>query len=203
MTNGKDALRRWHHFREESLANRDPKPGLRPLQPRRGSCWNWGNQTNHWLIYKRRWRSNPTIADAHYNLGNTFLQMGRANEAVARVQDEPWKSTRMILEALNNMAWILATWPDALTRDGTKAVELAERADSLTRGESPVISATLAAAYAEAGRFADAVKTGQRALQLARRGQICARRFHSCSDCSYISRARLFVTAATRPLRAR
>ena len=44
---------------------------------------------------------------------------------------------------------------------------LAERADSLTRGESPVIGATLAAAYAEAGRFADAVKTGLRALQIA------------------------------------
>lgn len=65
------------------------------------------------------------------------------------------------------MAWILATWPDALTRDGAKAVELAERADSLMRGKSPVIGATLAAAYAEAGRFADAVKTAQRALQLA------------------------------------
>jgi hydroxymethylpyrimidine/phosphomethylpyrimidine kinase len=65
------------------------------------------------------------------------------------------------------MAWILATWPDALTRDGARAVALAERADSLTRGASQVISATLAAAYAEAGRFAEAVKTGQRALQLA------------------------------------
>ena len=70
-------------------------------------------------------------------------------------------------EALNNMAWILATWPDALTRDGSKAVELAERADSLTRGTSPIASATLAAAYAEVGRFDEAIKTGQRAVQLA------------------------------------
>jgi hypothetical protein len=44
---------------------------------------------------------------------------------------------------------------------------LAERADHLTRNESPVIGATLAAAYAEAGRFPEAVKTAQRALDLA------------------------------------
>jgi ABC-type nitrate/sulfonate/bicarbonate transport system substrate-binding protein len=44
---------------------------------------------------------------------------------------------------------------------------LAERADSLTSKKSPVISATLAAAYAESGRFADAIKTAQRAFQLA------------------------------------
>ena len=46
-------------------------------------------------------------------------------------------------------------------------MQLAERADSLSHGSSPVVAATLAAAYAEAGRFADAVKTGERALQLA------------------------------------
>jgi len=109
---------------------------------------------------------DPADADAHYNLGNTFLHLGRANEAVAEY-------TRALninpddTQALNNMAWILSTWPDALTRDGARAVALAERADSLTRGASPVISATLAAAYAEAGRPADAVKAAQRALQLS------------------------------------
>jgi tetratricopeptide (TPR) repeat protein len=48
-----------------------------------------------------------------------------------------------------------------------KAIEIAERANALTRSQSPVISATLAAAYAEAGRFDDAIKTAQRALALA------------------------------------
>jgi tetratricopeptide (TPR) repeat protein len=92
--------------------------------------------------------------------------MGKANEALSNYE-RALEIDPNDTEALNNMAWILATWPDALTRDGAKAVELAERADSLTRGESPVASATLAAAYAEAGRFAEAVKTDQRALRLA------------------------------------
>jgi tetratricopeptide (TPR) repeat protein len=108
----------------------------------------------------------PKFADAHYNLGNTYLQMGRAKEALSHY-NRALEIDPNDTEALNNMAWILATWPDALTRDGAKAVELAERADSLTRGASQVISATLAAAYAEEGRFAEALKTGQRALQLA------------------------------------
>jgi Flp pilus assembly protein TadD len=94
------------------------------------------------------------------------LQIGRANEAVTEYE-RALRIDSNDTQALNNIAWILATWPDPLTRDGTKAVMLAERADSLIRGESPVIGATLAAAYAEAGRFADAVKTGLRALQLA------------------------------------
>jgi tetratricopeptide (TPR) repeat protein len=109
---------------------------------------------------------DPNNADAHYNLGNTLLQMGRASEAVAQ-----YKRTLELnpddTETMNNMAWILATWPEALFRDGTQATALAERADALTSNASPVISATLAAAYAELGRFDDAVKTGQRALQLA------------------------------------
>jgi tetratricopeptide (TPR) repeat protein len=109
---------------------------------------------------------NPNFADAHYNLGNTFLQMGRANEAIAQYYQTLEINPRDV-EALNNTAWILATWPEAAIRDGTRAVELAERADSFTHGESPVISATLAASYAEAGRAADAVKSAERALRLA------------------------------------
>jgi tetratricopeptide (TPR) repeat protein len=109
---------------------------------------------------------NPNFADAHYNLGNTFLQMGRASEAIAQYYRTLAINPRDI-EALNNTAWILATWPEATIRDGAKAVELAERAHSFTHGESPVISATLAASYAEAGRASDAVKTAERALRLA------------------------------------
>jgi len=108
----------------------------------------------------------PDFADAHYNLGNVYRQRGQANEALSHYH-KALEITPDDTQALTNMAWMLATWSDASTRDGAKAVELAERADSLTRGRNPVIGATLAAAYAEAGRFAEAIKTGQRALDLA------------------------------------
>ena len=69
--------------------------------------------------------------------------------------------------AQNNMAWVLATCPQASLRNGIEAVGLAERANQLTGGKNPVILCTLAAAYAEAGRFPEAIETAQRALQLA------------------------------------
>jgi tetratricopeptide (TPR) repeat protein len=109
---------------------------------------------------------DPRLEDAHYNLGNTYLAVGKANEALAQYQRaleiEPDDT-----QALNNMAWILATWPDSLVRNGVKAVALAERADLLSKRADPTISATLAAAYAEAGRFPDAIRAADRAVRLA------------------------------------
>jgi len=108
---------------------------------------------------------DPHDADAHYNLGNTFLAMGRSREAVAQYQ-QALDINPDDTETMNNMAWILATSADPLIRDGTKAVALAERAVSLTDNKEQRAVATLAAAYAEMGRFPEAVKTAQRALQL-------------------------------------
>jgi tetratricopeptide (TPR) repeat protein len=70
--------------------------------------------------------------------------------------------------AQNNLAWLLATSPKASLRNGDKAVELAQQANALTGGKNPNILDTLAAAFAEAGRFDDAMRTAQKALELAR-----------------------------------
>ena len=70
-------------------------------------------------------------------------------------------------EVLNNLAWLLATCPLANLRDGAEAVRLAELACDLTRFERTVMVGTLAAAYAEAGRFSDAVDTARKACALA------------------------------------
>ena len=69
--------------------------------------------------------------------------------------------------AQNNLAWVLATAPQASLRNGRQAMELAQRANQFAGGENPVILRTLAAAFAESGRFPEAVETAQRALQLA------------------------------------
>jgi len=69
--------------------------------------------------------------------------------------------------ALNNLAWILATSSKAEFRDGMRAVQLAERACELTHYGQPLFIGTLAAAYAEAGRFPEAVTTAEKAAQLA------------------------------------
>ena len=108
----------------------------------------------------------PEDPDANYNLANTLMELGRGRDAVTHYR-RALEGNPMDSEAMNNMAWVLATSPDPSTRDGRKAVELAERADSLRRGTSPFTNATLAAAYAEVGRFGEALNTARRALALA------------------------------------
>ena len=67
----------------------------------------------------------------------------------------------------NNLAWTLATNPDATKRNGTLAVKLAEDACQRTQYQQTIMVGTLAAAYAEAGRFDDAIATAQKACELA------------------------------------
>lgn len=69
--------------------------------------------------------------------------------------------------AVNNLAWVLATCPDHKVRDGARAVQLAEHLCEVTHDQSPQYLTTLAAAYAEAGRFDDAMATIQKAGELA------------------------------------
>lgn len=71
-------------------------------------------------------------------------------------------------EALNELAWIFSTAPDDSIRDGTRAVELAERLTQGEEGQDPAYLDTLAAAYAEAGRFDSAVEAAQKALEGAK-----------------------------------
>lgn len=69
---------------------------------------------------------------------------------------------------LNNLAWLLATCPDDTVRDGNEAVQDAETACRLTAFKQPAYVSTLAAAYAEAGRFPNAISTAETAIRLAK-----------------------------------
>ena len=69
---------------------------------------------------------------------------------------------------MNNLTWILATYPQARVRDARLAVELGERAAELTGHKDAGILDTLAAAYAESGDFEKAVEHENRAIELAR-----------------------------------
>ena len=70
--------------------------------------------------------------------------------------------------ALNNLAMLRASCKQSRFRNGREAVQLAEAACRLSGGRNPSFLGTLAAAYAEAGRFPDAVKAIQEALALSR-----------------------------------
>lgn len=70
--------------------------------------------------------------------------------------------------ALNNLAWIRATDEDPRFRDPSRAVELALRASELTGGKNLSVLDTLAVACSAAGDFQQAVKTAEKALEIAR-----------------------------------
>jgi tetratricopeptide (TPR) repeat protein len=113
----------------------------------------------------------PDYVEAHFNLGNALLNQGRNDEAAGEFQEvarlKPDDADAHNTIALNNLAWRLATSPDAKVRDGALAVTLAERLCQQTRYRVTIAVGTLAAAYAEAGRYDEAVATGQKACALA------------------------------------
>jgi len=116
--------------------------------------------------FQRALQIKPDFAEAHNNLDTALRKMGNVAEAITHLQkilqiqpDSP--------EILNNLAWRLATCPDAHIRDGVQAVKYAERACELTHHGVTILVGTLAAAYAEAGRFDDAIAAVQKACALA------------------------------------
>jgi tetratricopeptide (TPR) repeat protein len=108
----------------------------------------------------------PLDVSVRDNLGILLIQGGDASGAIQQwatsLQKDPNDGN-----ALNNLAWVLATHPADTFRNGRRAVELATKAAALPGGQSPMVLRTLAAAYAEDGDFANAIDTVKRATELA------------------------------------
>jgi len=104
--------------------------------------------------------------ETHKHLATLLLQAGDFQQALLHFRKALTLKPDEV-EALNNMAWILATCPDDALRDGNEAVRCAERACQLTAFKQPGVVGTLAAAYAEAGRFSDAITAAETAIRLA------------------------------------
>jgi Flp pilus assembly protein TadD len=110
----------------------------------------------------------PDEFGAHAGLAGVFAAQGRVDEEVDQL-NQALRIDPDSAEALNNLAWALATSPRAEIRDGPRAVQLAQHACELTHFEKTIFIGTLAAAYAEAGQFDDAVSTAQKATALAQK----------------------------------
>jgi tetratricopeptide (TPR) repeat protein len=108
----------------------------------------------------------PQNFSTHLNLANVFAAQNRVDEEISELNQAVRLNPNSV-EALNNLAWALATSPRADLRDGNRAVQLAQRACELTQFQKTIYIGTLAAAFAEAGKFDDAILTAQRACELA------------------------------------
>jgi tetratricopeptide (TPR) repeat protein len=127
-----------------------------------------GRQNEAAREFSRAVESDPRSAVAHTYLGTTlYFGLGKVRDALAE-----WRKALQLdpdfALAISQMAHALAASPEASDRNGAEAIKLATRAVELSKGDEPVFLDTLAMAYAESGRFTDAVETARRALQLAR-----------------------------------
>jgi tetratricopeptide (TPR) repeat protein len=96
------------------------------------------------------------LADRSFTQGRPDESVTFYREALKRDEDHP--------AATNNLAWLLATSRDPAVRDPAEAVAHAELA-VLRGGSDPRTLDTLAAAYAAAGRYEDAVRTAANARE--------------------------------------
>ncbi len=115
--------------------------------------------TNFYEMLKQQ----PT-PEIHVQIAAILTIQGRFQEAVeqylAALQLKPDSA-----DVLNNLAWLLATCSDTHVRNGAQAVKHAERACELTHSAKTMMVGTLAAAYAEAGRFDEADLNGPKSLR--------------------------------------
>jgi tetratricopeptide (TPR) repeat protein len=117
-------------------------------------------------VVERSFAEGVELPEAFSILGQAYLDTGRTREGVAMLERALDRSPDDVA-VLNLLAWTLATHADAGLRNGARAVTLAERARVLTGDADPLVLDTLAAAFAEVGRVADAATTARRAVSLA------------------------------------
>ena len=128
-----------------------------------------GRLTEAIPYFRKAVEIDADFAEAHQFLGSAlYYARGDAREALAQ-----WREALRVrpdyLAVLNEAAHVMAASSDDSVRDGAEAVKLAERAVRLSGGREAMYLDTLAAAYAEAGRFDDAIETARRGLEIARR----------------------------------
>ncbi len=109
----------------------------------------------------------PDLEQAHAQLRQILVSFAKEPDGLQQLREigaNAPDSPRM----LDELAWLLATYPDSKSRDGSEAVRLAEHACDLTKRQIPALLDTLAAAYAETGDFPRAISAAEDALSKAR-----------------------------------
>jgi tetratricopeptide (TPR) repeat protein len=147
------------------------------LQPQTAEAHrNWGHALEQLgklpeaiAQYEQALRIQPDHLGAHNDLGNAQLHAGKTREAITHFETalriQPDDATTQ-----NNLAWALATRLPSEGGDPARAVALAERACEQSAHRIAAHLDTLAAAYAAAGRFDEAVAVAEKAIELARTG---------------------------------
>ena len=151
-----------------------------------------GNAEEAFAHWSQSLRLEPANVNARDRFGVALAQQGRLRDAIAQWQ-ESLRYDANDGNAQYKIAWVLATAPDSSVRDGSLALQLAQRVAQLSGYKNPVVFRVLAAAQAETGQFREAIATTERGLQLARE--------QDNSDLVTEFRKNIDLYQANRPLR--
>jgi tetratricopeptide (TPR) repeat protein len=161
----------WHLKGEADIALKDYGEALR-LNPKEQSWWN--NRGAIWLEKKEydkairdleeAVRLDPRLALAYYNKARAWDGKKRYDKA-AKDYAEALRIQPQYMDALNELAWLLATCADRNYRDGELAVKFGTKLCELGNWKVGDHLDTLAAGYAELGNFDEAVRLQTKALE--------------------------------------
>ncbi|MBN1344126.1 MAG: tetratricopeptide repeat protein [Phycisphaerae bacterium] len=142
--------------------------------------------------YRKAIELAPDSGDAYAELSDLLVRDGRASEALDLLRQGLARTPHHV-GVINNLAWLLATCPDAKLRDGKRAMSLIHGLGAPESITDVSLLDTIAAVCAEVGRFDEAVQVAQRAAAMA--GQ-------KSPDAAKPIESRLALYRARRPYRA-
>jgi tetratricopeptide (TPR) repeat protein len=116
--------------------------------------------------YLQAVKASPDSIQLRHSVSLALIRQGKNGEAMEHLR-HILRLNSDDADACNSLAWLLATGQSPAKEDLAQAVELSERACRLTPKERWDYVDTLAAAYAAAGRFREAVAAAQKAIELA------------------------------------
>ncbi len=117
--------------------------------------------------YKKALSYDPYMESVHSNLSVAYIQLGKHDLAINHL-NKALDLDPDFTNALNNMAWLLASAEDKKIKNADEAVKLAQRACELSGYNNYDFLDTLSIAYAAAGRFTEAIDAAGMAVELAR-----------------------------------
>lgn len=135
--------------------------------------WSKGDVSQAATSFRNAISREPVAPQAHYNLGLLYLQEASAFQNISPQEalhhlEKALALNQRTIQTVYTLAWILATHPDASVRDGARAVQLAQEACKRTNYRDPILLDAMAAAYAETGRFQEAIQIGRTAIEITR-----------------------------------